>query len=117
MQLNIDFTPGLTQQFPEWIDLLAAVVYSSPGGITSVANDLDVSPGNLSRMLSRSETDHRYFPAEWVPKLIKSTGDTRPVYWLVERYIEDPNEKRDRAVNELARLLPQLEQLVEGAKR
>ena len=115
-QLKIDFTPGLTQQFPEFIDLIAAVVYGARGGIKSVAADLDLSPGQLSRMLSRDTGDRRYFPAELVPALVESTQDKRPVYWMVEKFLEDEDAKRRRAVDELTQMLPAIQQALEAVK-
>lgn len=115
-QIEIDFTPGLTQQFPEFIDLLAAVVYGARGGLKGVAADLDLAPGQLSRMLSREAGDKRYFPAELIPKLIQSTDDRRPVYWLVETFLEDADTKRRRSIDQLSAMLPRIQQALESVK-
>lgn len=115
-QIEIDFTPGLTQQYPEFIDLLAACVHASRGGLTRVAMDLDQSPGNLSRMLARDSADKRHFPAAWVPKLVESTGDMRPVYWMIEKFLEDSDTKHKRALNELAQMLPAIKSALDAVK-
>lgn len=116
-QVEMDFEPGLTQQFPEFLDLLAAVVYGSRPGLTGVAAMLDKSPSLLSRMLSRHADDPRHLPAADLPKIIQATGDHRPVYWLVEKFLEDPEVKRARALDYLAELMPQLQGLLKEARR
>lgn len=116
-QVEMDFEPGLTQQFPEFVDLLAAVVYGSRPGLSGVAADLDKSPSLLSRMLSRHADDPRHLPASDIPKIIAATGDRRPVYWLVEKFLEDPEVKRARALDYLAELMPQLQGLIKEVRR
>lgn len=116
-QVEMDFEPGLTQQFPEFIDLLAAVVYASRPGLTGIAAALDKSPSLLSRMLSRHADDPRHLPAADIPKIIQSTGDRRPIYWLIEKFLEDPEVKRRRALDYLAELMPQLQGLLKEARR
>lgn len=115
-QIEIEFTPGLTQQFPELIDLLATVVRGCPGGINSVALDLDISPGNLGRMLNRDAADNRHFPANWIAAVVESTGDKRPVYWLIEKFLEDSEVKRKRALDELPALMARINEVLEAAK-
>jgi len=50
-----------------------------------------------------------------LPDLIRATGDRRPVYWLIETFLEDQDTKRHRAVAQLADMLPQLQALVKAA--
>jgi hypothetical protein len=116
-QIEMDFEPGLTDQFPEFIDLLAACVYGSRIGLSGVATELDKSPSLLSRMLNRNPDDQRHLPASDLPALIRATGDKRPVYWLVEKFLEDSDTKHKRAMADLAKLLPQIQQLVMTASK
>ena len=117
MQREFDFQPGLTRQFPNYMDLLAAVVYGSRIGLSGVAAELDVSPSQLSRMLNRNPDDLRHLPADAIPKIVRATGDYRPVYWLMESFLEDPDAKRKRAIDELQLLVPQIQSLIESAQR
>jgi hypothetical protein len=117
MQAEFDFQPGLTRQFPEFIDLMAAVVYGSRAGLSGVAGECDLSPSQLSRMLNRNPDDLRHLPAYLVPKIIHATGDKRPVYWLMESFLEDPDAKRKRAIDDLERLIPTIQSLIESARR
>ena len=107
-QLALDFRPGLVSQFPDWHDLIAHVVYGSRIGLAGVAAHLDRSPSELSRMLNKNPDDPRNLPDRDVVLIIEATGDHRPVYWLIERFLEDPQAKRDRAREDLAALVPQL---------
>jgi hypothetical protein len=116
-QVEMDFEPGLTQQFPEFLDLLAAVVYGSRPGLSGVAAELDKSPSLLSRMLSRDKDDPRHLPMAELPKIIHATGDRRPIYWLIEKFLEDPEIKRRRALDHLAELMPQLQGLLKEARK
>lgn len=116
MQLEMDFEPGLTQRYPDLIDLIAAVVYGNRLGLNDIAGALDMAPSQLSRMLNRQSDDKRHFPANALPALIAATGDLRPVYWLVERFVESPDVRKQRAVDELATLLPRIDELLRQVK-
>lgn len=114
VQLNLDFEPGLTHQYPQFIDLIAAVIYTSRGGLSAMANELDVSPSHLSRILSRRDPeDVRHFDLNWLPLVIQHTGDRRPISWLIEKFMEDPAAKRNQMVEQLAAFLPLAMQFIE----
>lgn len=115
-QIEMDFTPGLTDQFPELMDLVVAVVYGSRGGLGGVAAALDKSPSLLSRMLNRNPEEQRHLPLSDLPKIIESTRDHRIIHWLVEKYCEDPDAQRKRQMEEIANLLPTLQNIVARAK-
>lgn len=112
MQLSLNFEPGLTHQYPELIELIAAVVYGSRLGLGGVASALDLSPSQLSRMLNRNADDPRNLPASAIPAIIEATDDRRIVYWFVERFLEDPETARRRAIAQLSELMPKVEQLI-----
>ena len=112
MQLEMDFEPGLTGRYPDLIDLIAAVVYGNRLGLSEIAAALDMAPSQLSRMLNRQSDDKRHFPANALPALITVTGDLRPVYWLVEAFIESPDVRKQRAVDEISALLPRIHDLL-----
>lgn len=114
-QLTLDFTPGLTQQFPLWEDVLAAAVYASRKGLNGVAGDLDMSPSELCRRLNRNGDDHRPLRVGDADKIIASTGDHRPVYWLIERHLGDPRAKQQQALAQIPALVAQLNALMEAA--
>lgn len=114
-QLDLSFQGGLVDQFPAFRDVVRASVYGCGRQFKAVAADMDIAPSLLSRMLANNPEDPRNFPLDRLPDLVEATGDKRPIYWLVERFLEDPSERRDRAVSQLADMLPRLEQLLRAA--
>lgn len=114
-QLTLDFQPGLTTQFPLYEDVIAAAVYGSRKGLNGVAADLDMSPSELCRRLNRNGDDHRPLRAGDAEKIIASTGDKRPVYWMIEKHLGDPKVAQQQALSQIPGVLAQLTALMEAA--
>lgn len=114
-QVEINFESGLTDQFPHFRDAVKAAVYGCGRPFKAVAADLDMTSSELSRKLGDNPNDPVHFPLHMLPDLIRATGDKRPVYWLIETFLEDQDTKRHRAVAQLADMLPQLQALVKAA--
>ena len=110
-QLSLDFQPGLTAQFKTLTQVCAAAVYASRGGLGAVAADLDIAPSDLCRRLT--EDGDRPVTAEQVRGIIASTKDFRPIYWLVETFLQDPEVKRLQAIEQLAQAMPMIQALLE----
>lgn len=110
-QLALDFQPGLTAQFKTLTQVCSAAVYASKGGLGGVAPDLDIAPSDLCRRLT--DDSDRPLTAEHVHGIIASTKDYRPIYWLVEKFLQDPEAKRMHAINQLAQVMPMVIALVE----
>lgn len=113
MQLNLDFSPGLTQQFPQLEDVLAAAVYGCRSGLNGVAGELDMSPSELSRRLNRNGDDSRPLRVSDMVGIIAASDDKRPIYWLIEKFLRDPESTRNQAISQLAQLMPMIQALVE----
>lgn len=116
-QIEMDFLPGLTDQYPDIMDLASVVIYGSRTGLGGVAAYLDKSPSLLSRMLNKNPEEQRHLPLSDLPKIVEATGDLRLVYWLVEKFCEDSDSKRKRLMAELSAALPQFLQLVKEASK
>lgn len=114
-QVEINFAAGLTEQFPAFRDVIKASVYGCGRQLKAVAADLDMTSSELSRKLGDNPNDPVNFPLNLLPDLIAATGDKRPLYWLVERFLEDTTTKRTRAVTQLAEMMPQLQALLKLA--
>lgn len=114
-QSAFDFAPGLTAQFPRLRDVVSAAVYNSRSGLKGCASDLDVSPSILSRMLSRDQDDPRRLDVDELVTIVESTGDVRPVQWLIERFLQTPEARRATAVSQLAALMPCIIELAQQA--
>lgn len=112
-QLTIDFQPGIVEQFPAFMDCVRASVYGCGRQFKAIAADLDMSVSELSRKLAENPADNVNFPLQLLPQLLASTGDVRPVLWLVCRFLNDPDAERTRAMRELGSLLPLVRGLVE----
>jgi hypothetical protein len=115
-QGNLEFTPGLTVQYRTWRDVLVAAVYASRGGSGSVAQHLDMGPSELAKRLGEGNgVDNRPLRVEDAIGIIEATGDMRPVYWLIERFLESPEVKKQRALDQFSALAPIFAELAQQA--
>ena len=112
-QMRIDFESGLTGQFPSFDDAVRASVYSCGRAFKAVAADLDMSVSELSRKLSDNPNDHVHFPLARLPELLRATGDLRPVYWLVESFLEAPDVRQGRVLAEATETLRRMSVLLD----
>lgn len=109
-QLTLDFAPGLVERHKSLRSVIAAGVYQR--GLTTVAIDLNESPGNLSVQIS--DSPERKFGVEQFEHYLEKTGDLAPIYYLVEKFLQKPEIERDAA---LAQVLPVLAQLAPLMKK
>ena len=114
-QLSIDFTPGLLEQYPQFMDCVRASVYGCGRAFKAVAADLDMTVSELSRKLADNPNDPVHFPLLKLPALIEATKDTRPIQWLVMSFMNDPEAKKRHAIDQLAQLAPVINALVDQA--
>lgn len=112
-QMNIEFDSGITEQFPAFKDVVRASVYSCGRAFKAVAADLDMSVSELSRKLADNPNDPVHFPLDRLPELLAATGDLRPVYWQIERFMENPQARRDRVLSEAQEVLKRMHVLLE----
>lgn len=111
-QLSLTLENGLLQQFPEFRDVVRASVYSCGRPFKAIAADMDMSLSELSRKLAENSSDPVHFPLTRLPDLVRATGDTRPIMWMVETFLDDPNTRREHALDRLNQLLPEIAALV-----
>lgn len=114
VQLSLNYDGGITAQFRTLTEVCAAAVYASRKGLSGVAGDLDMSPSDLQRRLNPVD-DSRPLTAEHADGIVLSTGDKRPVFWLIERHLQDPESRKAQAVEQLAALMPMLLELADQA--
>lgn len=115
-QASVPIDTGLLDEFPEFRDAIKASVYSCGRAFKAVAADLDMSVSELSRKLSDNPNDPVHFPLHRLPELIQATGDMKPIYWLIKKFIESPESRRERAIDELTKLLPQIHAALKSVK-
>lgn len=116
IQVGLDLDPGILDEYPDFRDAVRASVYSCGRAFKAIAADLDMSVNELSRKLSDNPNDPIHFPYHRLPDLIRATGDMRPVYWLIATFIESPETKRHRAIDQLTQLLPQIHSALKAVK-
>ncbi len=114
-QFTLDFEPGLTERFKTFDEVLAAAVYGSRKGLNAVAGDLDMSPSELTRRLNPDADDPRPLRTKDGIKIIESTEDMRPVYWLIEKFLKDPEALKQEALARLPSLLAAVQATLEQA--
>lgn len=113
--MNLTFEPGLTARFRSLREVTAHSVYSSRRGLSAVAADLDMSPSELTKRLNADSAEPRPMRVDDLEAIIQSTGDATPIYWLVEKYLRDPDAVRNQATAQIAALLPALLELAKQA--
>lgn len=109
-QLKMDFEAGITDQFRTLKQCVAAVVYGSRIGLAGCASACDVSPSALSKMLNEQDDseNRRNLPIEFLPMIIKATGDLRPLHWLAATFVPDEKMRQEAALSRVEQLLPDL---------
>lgn len=115
MQLHLDFEPGLTERYPSLLDAVRAQIYGSGKPLKSVASDLDCSQSDLSRKLASNPDDTRRFSIEDLERLMPATESVLVIHWLIEKFLESADSRRDRAITEIQKQLPQFMALLKAA--
>jgi hypothetical protein len=113
--LTLDFEPSLIEKHPHLLDCVRAVAYSHRNPLKTIAMDMDLSQSELSRKLSGNPDDPRRFTLDDLERFIGATGDVTPIHWLIGKYLEDENSKQQRAMQQLARQLPDVLALIRAA--
>ena len=114
-QLTLDFEAGLTEKHPHLLDCIRATAYTHRNPLKTIASDMDMSQSDLSRKLAGNPDDPRRFSVEDLEKFVLATGDMSPIHWLVERFLQDDKVKQDRALQELAKQLPNILALIKAS--
>jgi len=115
-QLTIDFTPGLTERHASLLDCVRQGAYSHRNPLKTIAADMDMSQSELSRKLANNPDDPRRLSVGDLEKYIDATGDTTPIYWLIEKYLQDDTVKQKQAMAALTKALPDLLALLKSAQ-
>lgn len=109
-QLTLSFEPGLSDRYRSLRECVATGVYQR--GLGNVAVDLNKAPGNLSVELS--EDPSRNFSVDSLERYIAG-GDLTPVYYLIDKFLNDHGQKQNAAMAQLAPILKQLAPLMKQA--
>lgn len=110
-QLTLDFTPELSQRYRNLRDCISTGIYQR--GLSTVAIDLNESPGNLSNQLS--DDSSRKFGVDDLERFMEKSGDYTPIYYLIDKFLHDKSRQKDAALAQAAPLLAQLAPLLKQA--
>lgn len=114
MQLHLDFEPGLTERYPSLMEAVRAQVYGCGKALKAVAADADMSQSELSRKLGDNPNDPRRLTVEDLERLIAATDSVLVVHWLIERFLQSDDARRERALAELQKQMPQFMALMKA---
>lgn len=114
-QLTIDFTPGLTERHESLLDCVRECAYTNRNPLKTIAADMDLSQSELSRKLANNPEDPRKMSVGDLEKFIVATGDTTPIYYLIEKYLQDDSAKQKQAVSALVKVMPDILALLKQA--
>lgn len=115
-RITIEFQPGLSERHPTALDCVRDCAYTHKSPLKTLAADMDIKPSDLSSKLAQNPDDPRRFTLDDLEKFLEASGDMRPIYYLVEKYLIENDERQSRALAELIQLAPQLVALIKQAR-
>lgn len=110
-QLTLSFEQGLADKFPSLRECIASGIYQR--GLGNTAIDLNKAPGNLSVELS--ESTERHFSVESLERYIDKSKDVTPIYYLIDKFLQEKSVKQEQALAQLGPILAQLAPLMRQA--
>jgi len=116
-QFELDFEGGLSDRHRSLLDCLDDCISKSQYQKKVIAADLDLSPSALSRRLvpqPKGSSEPR-FSVELFEEYLEKFDDLTPIYYLVEKFCQKPEDKRRQAISQLSALMPRLERLINEA--
>lgn len=111
-QLTLNFEPGLSEKNKTLKAHCRERIYGSPKPLKVIAGDMDLSETELTRKLADNPNDTRNLNCDDLEAYITATGDTSPIYYLIEKFAVSNQAKQAYAAAELAKALPQILALV-----
>lgn len=114
-QLSLTFEPGIGSRNRTLREHLAAAIYHR--GLVRVAGEIDTAPSKLSEKLAGASSDGkvRAMSVDELERYIERSGDVSPVYYLVDKYLHDPEVAKAEALARVGALVEQLGPLLEAA--
>lgn len=82
----------LINSYPSCREFIASRIYQLGKPQAVIATDLKYSPSTLSRKLAQNPKDSQRFTLDDLEAYVQTQGDTKPIYYLVEKYLT-PHDK------------------------
>lgn len=86
------------------VDVVRESALRNPLKHKDIAEGMGYSPSLLTRKLRQYAEDGCRFTLDDLEKFIQTTGDTQPIYYLIEKYLADDTDRIKKLEEELARL-------------
>lgn len=109
-QMSLSFEPGLAQRHRSLVECVATGIYKR--GLGRIAAMVDEAPSHLSAQLSG---DGRRLAVDTLEAYIAKTGDLEPIYYLIDKFMQDPRATQQEALDKIASLADQLPALMAAA--
>lgn len=103
-QLSINFDAGIAECYATCREYVAARVHQLGKLQKAIAADMDLSPSYLARKLAQSPGDTMRFTLDDLERYIQTTGDTKPIEYLIEKYLASGPSEIERLRARLAEL-------------
>lgn len=103
-QITLNYDSGVVDGYETCREYVASRVHAQGRPQKAIAADMDYSPSHLSRKLSQSPDDSMRFTLDDLESFIRSTGDTKPILYLVEKYLTENTDRLAELEAEVARL-------------
>ena len=107
-QINLTIEDGVSANFESLREFVQHCVHTNPTLNKVIAMDMDLSPSHLSRKLAGNPNDTMDLTCRDLENYIDVSGDVKPVYYLVDKYL---NKSIDELAEENERLRLENERL------
>lgn len=104
--ISLVIEPGLAKRHESLRDITKTGIYQH--GLTRMAAELGVPAGNLCNQVNG--TGQRHLSVDSLERYIASTGDVRPIHYLIERYLL--TQERQHADARAVQLMGQIQALL-----
>lgn len=104
VHVNIAFPSDITNGYPTCRQYVEHRVHQQGRPQSRVAADMDYSPSILSRKLAQNSGDTSRFTLDDLELFIQSTGDIKPVYYLVAKYLYGGESEKEALLRRLAEI-------------
>lgn len=111
--ITLTFEQGLSQRHLSLRDCVATGVYRI--GLGRVASMIDMSSSKLSEKLGGGTDRKRDLGCDELEEYLSKTKDLTPIYYLIEKYLQDPQIVQHQALATLASLTESLPALLRAA--
>lgn len=115
-QLQLNFEPSIRQRFSTLRECVHHIALADPRGMKNVAADCDKSLSELSRCLSPSDGDPRSCDVNLMVAVMRSTGNTAPLQWLLGEFGIDEATRRATTLTRIDHLVAELSGLAAEVK-